>query len=250
MSGSRAASRQRPDARRRTCGWRRRDPPGRRALLDRLRDAGVAAYSAPSLGRRGPYSDTVPPSSAERPASTSTRAARAGPRRRRRATCARSHDELAWPDIVAGFDAGPTRRRGAALAGQRGRRRRTRGAEAARPATARRTAATVGRATLPAAPRRSPAPPRRRRSTADDHFEPPPPPPLPAIDRRRAVRLGRRRSAGRLFLVLRRAARAARSTGWVGLLALVGVRGRLRHARRPDEGPPADDDRPDDGAVV
>jgi hypothetical protein len=75
-------------------------------LLDRLAQNGVAAYSAPSVGRRGPYGDTVPPLGPSDSVYVDTEQ-----RERARAvtnTYLREiQDDLAWSDIVAGFDSEP-----------------------------------------------------------------------------------------------------------------------------------------------
>ena len=72
-------------------------------LLGRLAQAGVAAYSAPTTGRRGPYGDTVPPVGP----SDSVYVDAAHHDRARAVTdlyLREIRDDLAWSDIVAGFD--------------------------------------------------------------------------------------------------------------------------------------------------
>ena len=72
-------------------------------LLDRLREAGVAAYSAPALGRRGPYGDTVPPVGPNDSVYVDA-SARERARTVTDAYLAEIQDDIAWADIVAGFD--------------------------------------------------------------------------------------------------------------------------------------------------
>jgi hypothetical protein len=216
-------------------------------LLDRLREAGVAAYSAPALGRRGPYGDTVPPIGPNDSVYVDA-SARDEARAVTDAYLVEIRDDIAWADIVAGFDrdaselgdavprwpvaedvddtddaddaAGPPADSGPLI-----------GFEALRD----------GAPTSPLVRRDAPV------DDADDHFRPPPPPPLPEIDR-----VGRFAWAGAvggpLVLVLA-ALSGLQLDGWVGFLALtasmagfVTLVARMK-PRNPDSGP-------DDGAVV
>src|SRR3954451_8853720 len=70
-------------------------------LLDRLAQAGVAAYSAPTLGRRGPYGETVPPGGP----SDSVYVDASHAERARSVTdlyLREVREDIAWSDIVAG----------------------------------------------------------------------------------------------------------------------------------------------------
>jgi hypothetical protein len=157
-------------------------------------------------------------------------------------------DDLAWSDIVAGYDAEPD--------GADGGVPRWPVSEDVDPED--RTASatttdtlgpTIGFEELRANTPTSPV--VRRDAAADDpedHFQPPPPPPLPEIDR-----VGRFAWAGALggpaFLVLA-ALLGLHLDGWVGLLALVGfMAGFVTLVARMKDRPP-NDTGPDDGAIV
>jgi hypothetical protein len=215
-------------------------------LLDRLRQAGVAAYSAPALGRRGPYGDIVPPIGP-----TDSVYVDASAREQARivtdAYLGEIRDEIAWADIVAGFDRdtselGDVVPRWPVSEDVDPDEDDGTGLRATEPGPV--IGFEVLRDGVPTSPvvrREAPA------DDPDDHFQPPPPPPLPDIDR-----VGRFAWAGALGgpLVLVLAALAGlRLDGWVGLLALVAFMAgfvtlvvRMK-PRNPDSGP-------DDGAVV
>lgn len=217
-------------------------------LLDRLRQAGVAAYSAPTPGRRGPYGDTVPPvapsdsvyvdaahrATAQQVADTYLREVR---------------DDLAWSDIVAGFDIDlheevprwPVSEDVDPEAGS--------GRESAP------LGPTIGfdslRDTAPGPPVVEPAGGAARRRTdddAEDHFRPPPPPPLPDIDR--ISRFAWAGALGGPLLLVVAALAGVQLEGWVGLLALASfMAGFVTLVARMKDRPPTDSG-PDDGAVV
>ena len=215
-------------------------------LLERLREAGVAAYSAPALGRRGPYGDTVPPVGPNDSVYVDA-SAREQARTVTDAYLLEIRDDIAWADIVAGFDRDASELGdvvprwpvsedldededdGTALpATEPGP---TIGFEALRDGTP----------TSPVVRREAPA------DDADDHFRPPPPPPLPEIDR--VNRFAWAGAAGGPLVLVLAALAGLRLDGWVGLLALVAFMAgfvtlvvRMK-PRNPDSGP-------DDGAVV
>jgi hypothetical protein len=206
-------------------------------LLERLRDEGVAAYSAPSGGRPGPYGDTVLPQSPSDSVyvdSGRRDVARSVVDRYLEETAA----ELAWAGIVADFDLEPAEgdvRWPAAedVDEDEPGAVRTAGFEELRD--------TLGPAVLEPLPA---DPPESR----EDHFEPPPPPPLPSVDV-----ISRFAWAGALGgpIVLLLAALAGISlAGWVGVLALFGfMAGFVTLVARMKDRPPTDSG-PDDGAVV
>ena len=213
-------------------------------LLDRLRQACVAAYSAPALGRRGPYGDTVPPVGP-----TDSVYVDASAREQARvvtdAYLAEIRDEIAWADIVAGFD------RDASELGDAVPRWPVSedvdedddaGLRATEPGP------VIGFEVLRDGVPTSPV--VRREAPADDpedHFQPPPPPPLPEIDR--VGRFAWAGAAGGPLVLVLAALSGLRLDGWVGFLALtasmagfVTLVARMK-PRNPDSGP-------DDGAVV
>jgi hypothetical protein len=244
-------------------------------LLDRLAQAGVAAYSAPTLGRRGPYGETVPPMGP----SDSVYVDANHHDRARSVTnlyLREIREDIAWSDIVAGFDLdtadsvprwpvsedldeddtedadGADGHDGAAGDD---------GTEATGPGRRQDAAAgsppgpTVGFDVLREG---VPSPVVRRDDSdrpeaaeaaeaADDHFRPPPPPPLPEIDR-----IGRFAWAGALggpAVLLLAALAGIQLEGWVGFLALVAFMAGFVTLVARMKDPPADSD-PDDGAVV
>ena len=220
-------------------------------LLERLRDAGVAAYSAPSTGRLGPYGETVPP-----PGPSDSVYVDAAVRDRARSVLAlylrETNDELAWSDIVAGFDREPedvvprwpvsedvdddTERDD-----NRGSRRTA--VDSAEPTVGPTIGFDALRDQVASAPLARP-----EREDPDEHFKPPPPPPLPSIDR-----ISRFAWAGALGgpLVLVLATILGISLdGWVGLLAVFAfMAGFVTLVARMKDRPP-NDTGPDDGAVV
>jgi hypothetical protein len=221
-------------------------------LLDRLAQAGVAAYSAPTLGRRGPYGETVPPVGP----SDSVYVDAAHHERARSVTdvyLREIREDIAWSDIVAGFDraaddAVPRWPVSEDVDPDEGGDEDDDGP--ADTATGPAAGPTVGfeglREGMPVSPvvRRDEA---ERPEPADDHFRPPPPPPLPDIDR-----IGRFAWAGALggpaVLVLAALA-GVRLEGWVGFLALVSFMAGFVTLVARMKDPPSDSD-PDDGAVV
>ena len=237
MNGSAAPSRQRPDRDVVRAAGRRRDPPRRRAA----RPAGAEAAWPPTAPRRsGGAAPTATrcPRSGRATASTSTPSSASGPGPSPTPTCARSRTSwpgrTSWPastragrtdggvprwpvseDVDAETDERP--RRSADDDRHAGPDHRVRGAAGDRVDVSRRT-------------------PGRAADDPEDHFQPPPPPPLPRDRPGRAVRVGRARSAGRCCWCSRRWPGCS-SRGGSGLLAAGRLHGRLRHARRPDEGP-------------
>lgn len=215
-------------------------------LLDRLREAGVAAYSAPSPGRRGPYGDTVPPLGPSD--SVYVDAAHRGLARTVTDDYLREvRDDLAWSDIVAGFDldTGDTVPRWPVSEDVDPEPDdEPDDADAAGPGTTT-LGPTIG---FEALREGTPVSPVVRADDPDDHFQPPPPPPLPDIDRlARAAWAGA--LGGPLVLVLA-ALFGVRLEGWVGFLALAAFMAGFVTlvARMKDR--PNDSDDPDDGAVV
>ena len=220
---------------------RRRDPPGRRAA----RPAGATSASPPTAprrpGRRGPYGDTVPPLGPSDSVYVDSRRSASGPGPSPTLPARDPATSSPGSDIVAGFDTRAGRPDGRCRGG-RSARTSTEADGTARPA--RRPTEHAGhdhRVRGAARPTRPTSPVVRRDAAADDpddHFQPPPPPPLPEIDR-----VGRFAWAG---------ARGRSGSSWcwptllglharrVGRVARAGrLHGRLRHARRPDEGPSA-----------
>jgi hypothetical protein len=212
-------------------------------LLSRLREAGVAAYSAPSSGRQGPYGETVPPAGPSQAVFVDA-AHRDRGQEIREGYLREVSEELAWSDIVAGFDqdtddavprwpvaedVSPDEARD----DERSRRHGDPGG------------ATIG---FDALRDQVEAPPRRQLDDPEDHYEPPPPPPLPEIDR-----IGRFAWAGFIggpLLLLLAALAGLRLEGWVGVLAIGAfMAGFVTLVARMKERPPTDSG-PDDGAVV
>ncbi len=207
-------------------------------LMSRLRDAGVAAYSAPTLGRQGPYGETVPhvgPSDSVYVDTTHRERARAVTDEYLREV----NDDIAWSDIVAGFD------RASEDAVPRWPVSEDVGDED-RPSTpADRPGPTIGFEVLRD---RVEAPRPPRTEDPDDHYRPPPPPPLPQIDR--VARFAWAGALGGPLLLVVAAVLGLRLEGWVGLLAIGGfVAGFVTLVARMKERPPTDSG-PDDGAVV
>jgi hypothetical protein len=214
-------------------------------LLDRLAQNGVAAYSAPTVGRRGPYGDTVPPLGPSDSVYVDTE----------HRDLARSvtdtylreiRDELAWSDIVAGFDQDD------ASDGGVPRWPVSEDVDADVDADDDRSTATVTdtsgptigfeelRANTPTSPV------VRREDDPDDHFRPPPPPPLPEIDR--ISRFAWAGALGGPALLVLAAMAGLDLEGWVGLLALVSfMAGFVTLVARMKDHRDSD---PDDGAVV
>lgn len=211
-------------------------------LLSRLREAGVAAYSAPSGGRQGPYGDTVPPPGPSQAVFVDA-AHRDRGREVRERYLREVTEELAWSDIVAGYDevsedAVPRWPVSEDVAPEDESPKRS--ADPGDP-----SGATIGFDVLRD---RVEAPPLPQVDDPEDHYQPPPPPPLPEIDR-----VGRFAWAGfvggPLLLVLAALA-GLQLDGWVGLLALGAfMAGFVTLVARMKDRPPTDSG-PDDGAVV
>ncbi len=201
-------------------------------LLDRLGQAGVAAYSAPTPGRRGAYGETVPPLGPSD--SVFVDSARRDVARTVTDTLLREvRDDLAWADIVAGFDT------------ETAEGHEQPGAD---------DGPTIGfevlRANTPTSPVVRPEERSETSSPArdEDHFEPPPPPPLPQVDR-----IGRFAWAGAVggpLVLLLATLLGAPLDGRAGFLALAAsMGGFVTLVARMKERPPTDSG-PDDGAVV
>jgi len=219
-------------------------------LLERLRDAGVAAYSAPSSGRLGPYGETVPPAGPSDSVYVDA-AVRDRARSVQHAYLREVRDELAWSDIVAGFDREsedavprwPVSEDVDEDAGLDDSRAGRRTAVDSEPPVGPTIGFDALRDQVAASPL-APAP----RDDPEDHFRPPPPPPLPSMDRIArfawAGALG-----GPLVLVLATILRISLD-GWVGLLAVLAfMAGFVTLVARMKDRPPTDSG-PDDGAVV
>lgn len=211
-------------------------------LLERLRDEEVAAYTAPTAGRRGPYGDTVPPlgpSDSVYVDSSRREVARAVTDRYLEEMAA----EMAWADIVADFDREPTDPvpRWPAIED----------VADDDPSTASPDARTAGFGELRdrlAAPPIEPGPRREREREDQDHFEPPAPPPLPETDR--ITRFAWAGAVGGPLVLVAAALGGVPLSGWVGFLALVAfMTGFVTLVARMEERPPTDSG-PDDGAVV
>lgn len=217
-------------------------------LLDRLRQAGVAAYSAPTLGRRGPYGDTVPPvgpsDSVYVDAAHRTTAREVADRYLREV-----RDDIAWSDIVAGFnidlhDEVPRWPVSEDIDEESARE----------PAPGASIGPTIGfdslRDATPVSPVVRPDDDETRRGDddPDDHYQPPPPPPLPDIDR--VARFAWAGALGGPLLLVIAALAGLQLEGWVGLLALLAFMGGfVTLVARMKDRPPTDSG-PDDGAVV
>jgi hypothetical protein len=220
-------------------------------LLDRLRDVDVAAYSAPTPGKRGPYGDTVLPGQPSDSVWVDSR-------RRDQARdvtdryLAEVAEELVWAGIVADFDMEspdevprwpasedlPDAPAGDG-SGEGGDDDGTSGDD---PGERFRTYSSFEdlRAATPA--------PKVARPDPEDHFEPPPPPPLPQVDT--VTRFAWAGFLGGPLLIVLAALAGFSLAGWVGLLALVSfMAGFVTLIARMKERPPTDSG-PDDGAVV
>jgi len=214
------------------------------AVLERLRDAGVAAYSSPAAGRRGYYGEMVPPfgpsdsvwvDSARRDEARglvdALLAELAGEAERESATQAEL--ESAWAGIVAAWDREPADPLPRWPASEDVDERDTQEGE-------------DEERTSGALPTYVPEADGAHRE--EEHFEPPPPPPLPSVDT-----LGRFAWAGLLGgpgLLLLGTIVGFPIAGWVGGLAVAAfVAGFVTLVARMKDRPDADSG-PDDGAVV
>ena len=211
-------------------------------LLDRLRDVDVAAYSAPTPGRRGPYGDTVIPGGPSDAVWVDSR---------RRDEARQVTDryleevaaEIAWAGIVADFDLESTdevpRWPASEDLPEPAAREGTPDGDPAESSTTYSSFEEL-RASTPAPPVMRPDP--------DEHFEPPPPPPLPKPDT-----VGRFAWAGAIggpLLLVVATLLGLPVAGWVGLLALAAfMAGFVTLVARMKDRPPTDSG-PDDGAVV
>lgn len=206
-------------------------------LLDRLREDDVAAYSAPTPGRRGPYGDTVPPlgpSDAVWVDSSRRDQARAVTDRYLEEVAA----EIAWAGIVADFEREPADTVPRWPASEDVDDEPS--GDAARPTDQR---------ALPPTPAAPPPPPARRRTDDDeDHFQPPPPPPVPQGDR--ITRFAWAGAVGGPLVLVLASVLGVSLGGWIGFLAvLASMAGFVTLVARMKDRPPTDSG-PDDGAVV
>ncbi|HEX7188911.1 MAG TPA: hypothetical protein VF423_11860 [Actinomycetes bacterium] len=202
-------------------------------LLERLRDIEIAAYSAPTPGRRGPYGDTVLPGG---PSDGVWVDSRRSDEARELADryLVEMADEMAWAGIVADFDL-----------------------EAHDEVPRWPASEDVDEPAKPAPDALSgfeelrdivPAPPVVPRADTEDHFEPPPPPPLPEVDT--ITRVAWAGALGGPLVLLLAALAGIPLGGWVGFLALAaGMAGFVTLVARMKDRPPTDSG-PDDGAVV
>jgi len=214
------------------------------AVLERLRDAGVAAYSSPAAGRRGYYGEMVPPfgpsdsvwvDSARRDEARGLvdafLAEVSGEAERESATQAEL--ETAWAGIVAAWDRESTDPVPRWPASEDVDERDTQEGE-----DEQRTSGA-----LPTY-----VPESDRAHGDEEHFEPPPPPPLPSVDT-----VGRFAWAGVLggpAVLLLGSFAGLPLAGWVGGLAVAAfVAGFVTLVARMKDRPDTDSG-PDDGAVV
>jgi len=220
-------------------------------LLDRLREVDVAAYSAPTPGKRGPYGETVLPTLPSDLVWVDSRR-RDEAREVAERYLAEVADEVAWAGIVADFDlespdevprwpASEDLPEGPAAGGS-GQDADDDGTPGDDSDGRFRTYSTFEdlRAATPAPPVARPDP--------EDHFEPPPPPPLPQVDP--VTRFAWAGALGGPLLIVLAALAGFPLAGWVGLLALVAfMAGFVTLIARMKDRPPTDSG-PDDGAVV
>jgi hypothetical protein len=240
-------------------------------LLDRLRDEDVAAYVAPSAGRRGPYGDTVLPGM---PSDT----VYVDSDRRDQARVvvdrylAEVSEELAWAGILAGYDQPsvdevprwPASEDVEASAEDPGTDAgRSGGRSTGDQLTYDSTLSGFEELRKPPEPGRSDrqeAEEEQARAEAEEaalreaeeamegHFEPPPPPPVPLPDF-----VGRLAWAGLLggpLFLIASTILDLDVAGWPGFTALAAfVGGFLTLVARMNDRPPTDSG-PDDGAVV
>lgn len=208
-------------------------------LLERLRDVDVAAYSAPTVGRRGPYGDTVLPQGPSDSVYVDSR------RRDQAREIVDSYleemaAEMAWAGIVADFDRDPV--------DEVPRWPVSEDVDddlptADQPRTTSFEALREGRP----APLPEPLSPRDLEAR-EDHFEPPAPPPLPSVDP--VTRFAWAGALGGPVVLVLAALAGLPLSGWVGFLALVAfMAGFVTLVARMKDRPPTDSG-PDDGAVV
>lgn len=205
-------------------------------LLERLRDEQVAAYSAPTTGRRGVYGETLLPSSPSDSVYVDS-----GRRDEARHVADRylseAAEEMAWAGLVADYHREPA-----------DQVPRWPVSEDVDDASTGHGSFEDLRDVVPA-PSLAPEPrAARRRDDVEDHFEPPPPPPLPSVDP--VTRFAWAGVAGGPSALLLAALTGMSLSGWVGFLALVAfMAGFVTLVARMQDRPPTDSG-PDDGAVV
>ena len=223
------------------------EPQSVDGILERLRDAGIAAYVEPSPGHRGPYGEVVLPSQpTDRLHADADRVqeARALVDDHLRAL----HDEIAWAGIVAGFDAptaDPVGRWPASEDVEESTREGAGGAapkagfDALRDAV---DAPPTGSVPDPYAETYNPAP------YDEGHYEPPTPPPVGRGDT--ISRFAWAGALGGPALLFFATATGIDLAGWVGVGALLAfMAGFVTLVARMKDRPPTDSG-PDDGAVV
>jgi hypothetical protein len=209
-------------------------------VLERLRDAQVAAYSAPTPGRRGYYGETVAPLAPSDSVWVDS-ARRDQARVVVDGFLAEVADEVAvesaWAGIVADFERtsqGPVPPWPASedVDDDEGDPPVRGGLEAGR--TPERTSPPYDTSV--------------HRVEDHDHFEPPPPPPLPSVDP--VTRFAWAGALGGPAVLLLAALAGLPLAGWVGALAVAAfMAGFVTLVARMKERPPTDSG-PDDGAVV
>ncbi len=208
-------------------------------LLDRLRDEEVAAYSAPTPGRRGPYGETIPPLGPSDSVWVDS-----GQRDRARRIVdgylAEVADEIAWAGIVADFDRDPGGDPDDRLPRWPASEDVDDDEDKTDPAPDL-PGPSVGFGELRA--KAEPAPVRD-----EDHFEPPPPPPLPRVET--ATRFAWAGALGGPVMLLLATLAGLPLDGWVGGLSVAAFMAGFVTliARMKDRAPT--DSGPDDGAVV
>jgi hypothetical protein len=221
-------------------------------VLERLRDAGIAAYVEPSPGRRGPYGDTILPSlPTDRLHVDADRVpeARGLVEEHLRAV----QDEIAWAGIVAGFDAPTAEPVGRWPANEdvdeppADRALPEAGFDALRD-----MAADPKPASDPTPAQSTPADPYAGTYNPapydEGHYVPPVPPPLETPDT--IARFAWTGALGGPLLLFFAAATGIDLAGWVGVGALLAfVAGFVTLVARMKDRPPTDSG-PDDGAVV
>lgn len=223
------------------------EPQSVDGLLERLRDAGIAAFVEPSPGRRGPYGEVVLPSQ------PTDRLHVDADRVQEARGLVEDHlrslqDEIAWAGIVAGFDSPSTEPVGRWPASEDVEDDRgaddadgasSSGFESLRDAA---DAPATGHVPDPYAPTYNPAP------YDEGHFEPPTPPPVGRGDT--VSRFAWTGAIGGPALLFFAAATGIDLAGWVGVGALLAfMAGFVTLVARMKDRPPTDSG-PDDGAVV
>jgi len=203
------------------------------AMLDALREQGVAAYAAAASGVSGPYLDVHLPDRPKDRLWVDTEAIEQArsvlhatlPGLREEYAAIVSDEDAAWQAIVAGYDlTSPD-------PPSRGQSRLLRGIEPEQPP-----------ASAQPAPQAEPPP------APDDHYQPPPPPPLPATDT--VTKLAWAGVVGGpAYLFLGTVAGRGLSERAAVLAVAAFVAGFVTLVARMKDRPPTDSG-PDDGAVV